>query len=561
MTRGQNLPKRVLAHGLLVFCFTGIGVAGLSGCADKQVTDAAVVGTRTITAAQLLEFIQGLPETARQQGEGEARLHLQTMIDMELLVMEAGAQRFDASPAFLNRMMRIRRDKLTSLVEQRMIDVTMSDSAVTAYIEENDLNRAVRVADIMVPDLATAQMVLREIHGGADFAQVARKRSANQQTAARGGDIGRYVSRYELIPVLSEKLSHLPVGSVSEPIRIGKGYSVFKVLSETDFELKPEQRRKVAEELHASRYQAARAELVGELKLKYDLQPDTDGLAIFYDALQRGESAAPEDPLATVIFRFDDGVILGSDAIDAFQTIKGDPLSMAGDVGQLQILLERHVVPNAMMLEAAKRAGIAEEPETADWLTEQARQLLIMGLRASVLQETAPLSDADVQQYYEDNKGRFLHPEQTKVQEVLTETLSEAQRLRQMIEEEGADLGDLARQHSIRSLDIRDNDGRFHLHRHEAAEFGGFVEHAADAEIGKLMGPVQVHEGYSVFRVLSRNRKQETFEEAKWRAKSILRRRTHQKIFDEFMQEVRERYESQVKIFDRTVDQIDAGLL
>ena len=542
-------------------CCLWVGSAWLLGCAEPESSVVAVVGARTISAPEMVAFIQGLPEDARHKGEGEARIHLQTLVDMELLLMEARARRFDASPAFLSRMTKARHSKLISMFAERTIEVVVSDSDVTAHIAANHLDRTVRVADIMIPDLTTAQMVLREIHSGADFAQVARKWSANRQTAPQGGDIGRYVSRYDLIPILSEKLAQLPVGSVSEPIRIGQGYSVFKVLSETDFELKLEQRRKVAEELHASRYQAARAELVGELKLKYDLQPDTDGLAIFYDALQRGESAAPEDPLATVIFRFDDGVILGSDAIDAFQTIKGDPLSMAGDVGQLQILLERHVVPNAMMLEAAKRAGIAEEPETADWLTEQARQLLIMGLRASVLQETAPLSDADVQQYYEDNKGRFLHPEQTKVQEVLTETLSEAQRLRQMIEAEGADLGDLARQHSIRSLDIRDNDGRFHLHRHEAAEFGGFVEHAADAEIGKLMGPVQVHEGYSVFRVLSRNRKQETFEEAKWRAKSILRRRTHQKIFEEFMQEVRERYESQVKIFDRTVDQIDAGLL
>ncbi|MDA0337397.1 MAG: peptidylprolyl isomerase [bacterium] len=544
-----------------VFCCLWVGSAWLSGCTEPESSVVAVVGARTISTPELVAFIQGLPEDARHEGEGEARIHLQTLIDMELLLMEARTRRFDASPAFLSRMTKARHDKLISMFEERTIEVVVSDSAVTANIAAHHLDRAVRVADIMIPDLATAQKVLREIHNGADFAQVARKWSANRQTAPQGGDIGRYVSRYDLIPILSEKLAQLPVGSVSEPIRIGQGYSVFKVLSETTFELKAEQRRKVAEELHGSRYQAARAELVDELKQNYGLQPDTDGLAIFYDALKRGESAAPEDPLATVIFRFDGGVILGSDAIDAFQTIKGDPLSTVGDVGQLQKLLERHVVPKAMLLEAAKRAGIAEEPAIADWLTEQARQLLIMGLRASVLQETAPLSDADVKQYYEDNKERFLHPEQTEVQEVLTETLSEAQHLRQMIEEEGADLGDLARKHSIRSLDIRDNDGRFHLHRHEAAEFGGFVEHAADAEIGKLMGPVQVHEGYSVFRVLSRSRKQETFEEAKWRAKSILRRKTQQKIFDEFMQEVRERYDSQVKIFDGAVDQVDTSLL
>ena len=545
---------------VLALCCMWAGSVGLSGCAEQEFSVAAVVGARTISAPELLAFIQGLPEEARHKGEGEARIHLQTLVDMELLLMEAHRQRFDASPAFLSRMTRLRRDKLVSLLEQRMIDVAVSDSAVTGYIATNHLDRAVRVADIMVPDLAAAQTVVREIRRGSDFAEVAKKWSANRQTASRGGDIGRYVSRYELIPVLSEKLSQLAVGSVSEPIRIGRGYSVFKVLSETTFELNPEQRRKAAEELYASRFQAARAELVDELKSSYGLQPDADGLGTLYDALQRGESAAPEDPLATVIFRFDGGVILGRDAIDTFQAIKGNPLSTVGDVGQLQELLERHVVPDVMMLEAANRAGIAEEPETAAWLTEQARQLLITGLRATVLKETAPLSEADIRQYYEDSKERFLHPEQTEVQEILTETLAEAQRLRRMIEEEGADLGDLARKHSIRSLEVRDEDGRFHLHRHEAAQFGGFVEHAADAEIGELVGPVQVHEGYSVFRVLNRSRKQETFEEAKLRAKSILRRKTHEKIFDEFMLDVRERYDSEVKIFDAAVEQVDARL-
>jgi parvulin-like peptidyl-prolyl isomerase len=551
--------KWVSVPMFLVTCFACVGTYWLTACGEPQRQNVAVIGAQTITAEQLHTFIKELPESARQAGEGEARIHLQTLIDMEVLLMEAHAERFDASPAFLTRMARIRRDKLVSVFEQRTIDVAVSDSILTIHIEANDLDRAVRVADIMVPDLATANAVVSKIRGGADFGEVAMEWSANQQTASRGGDIGRYVSRYELIPVLSEKLSQLPVGAVSEPIRIGRGYSVFKVLSETTFALNAEQRQKAAEEFYASRFEEARSELVRDLKLQYDLRPDAEGLATFFSALQLGEAAAAKDPLATAIFRFGDGVILGSDAIDEFRTMKGNPLSTVADVGQLQELIDRHVVPKVMLLEAANRAGVAEEPETAEWLTEQGRQLLITGLRATVLRDTEALPEADVRQYYEDHKERFLHPEQTEVQEVLTETLVEAQRLRRLIEE-GADLGDLAREHSIRALDVRDEAGRFHIHRHEAPQFGGLVEHAVEVEVGELTGPVQVHDGFSVFRVLSRSRKQETFEEAKLRARSILRRLTQQQVFDDYLQGLRERYDGKVQVFEEAVEAVDARL-
>lgn len=557
--KGLIVGKPVSVQLFLIACLACVSTTWFAACGEPQLQNVAVIGGRTITAEELLTFIKKLPESARQVGKGEARIHLQTMVDMEVLLMEARAQRLDASAAFLNRMTRIRRDKLVSVFEQRTINVAMNDSILMAHIEANDLDRAVRVADIMVPDLATAQAVLRRIEDGAEFGKVAVEWSANRQTAARGGDIGRYVSRYELIPVLSERLSQLPVGAVSEPIRIGQGYSIFKILSETTFALNAEQLKKAAEELYASRFQAALDELVEDLKSQYNLRPDAAGLATFLSALQLGEAAAVKDPLATVIFRFDDGVILGSDAIDEFRTRKGNPLSTVSDVGELEKLIDQQVVPRVMLLEAANRAGIAEEPEAAAWLTEQGRQLLITGLRATVLRQTEALTDADILQYYEDNKQRFLHPEQTEVQEVLTETLEEAQRLRRLVEE-GAEFGELAHEYSIRPLDVRDEEGRFHLHRHEAPQFGGFVEHAVEAEIGELTGPVQVHEGFSVFRVLSRNRKQETFEEAKVRAKSILRRLTQQQVFDDYLQGLRERYDREVQIFDDAVDAVDARL-
>ena len=59
------------------------------------------------------------------------------------------------------------------------------------------------------------------------------------------------------------------------------------------------------------------------------------------------------------------------------------------------------------------------------------------------------------------------------------------------------------------------------------------MEAAIEAEIGELTGPVEVQEGYSIFKVLSRERKRETFAEAEMRVRSQLRRHRYRNAFNE----------------------------
>ena len=150
-------------------------------------------------------------------------------------------------------------------VEARRLDVAVSDDEVARYIEREGYDRAIRTADIMVPDLEAATRVLQLIEEGADFGDVARTWSANRETAARGGAIDRLATRYQMIPVLARELFPLPVGSVSRPVRVGQWYSVFKILEESRFDPTP----------HPLRVRA-RALVVFSLrrrKLKTNLEP------------------------------------------------------------------------------------------------------------------------------------------------------------------------------------------------------------------------------------------------------------------------------------------------
>lgn len=94
------------------------------------------------------------------------------------------------------------------------------------------------------------------------------------------------------------------------------------------------------------------------------------------------------------------------------------------------------------------------------------------------------------------------------------------------------------------------------MHRYESPQFGDFVEAAVEAKIGELTGPVEVQEGYSIFKVLSRERKRETFAEAELRVRSQLRRERHRNAFNEYIEELRRRYESEVSIHE---DRLEAA--
>ncbi len=507
----------------------------------------AQIGDEGITVGQLRKFIAGLPEDAKAEHTRveEARNHLNTMINIELLIMEAKAADLDESPEFLARLANARREKLISIFQDRALEVEeeVEESEVREYAERMGLTRAVRLADIMLPSRENALAALRELKNGVPFGQVAKKWSINKKTAAQGGDLGRYTTRENMIAPLQDKLFSLALGEITEPIKIGGRYSIFTAIADSTIELSPQRKLAIEMGLKKEKKQRAQSILVAELKEKYHLELDREGLALIAEKVRGGTSFAPETERNIVLYRYDGGEITAQDLTEAGR----DALAQLSDSSQVIAFAERHVVPNAMLLEAALRTGIDEEAETVEWLENQATQLLIRALRAQVLRAKVTIAENELRQFYEVHAARYLHPEQIEVQEILVETEAEALRLMEQIQK-GSPLGDLAKKYSIRSLADRDEEGRFHFHLFEKAFFGGFVEVAEKAEIGALTGPAKVNEGYSIFKVLSRERKRETFAEAEWRVRSQLKREKNRKAFNQFIEEVRNKYAAKVVI-------------
>ena len=99
-------------------------LAILGGCGSPVSDDAvARVGDREITADELLQFWADTPVLLRSEAEGVEALndYLQTLIDMELMLLEAETLRLESDPDFRRSWENERKRKLIFEFQLRKI--------------------------------------------------------------------------------------------------------------------------------------------------------------------------------------------------------------------------------------------------------------------------------------------------------------------------------------------------------------------------------------------------------------------------------------------------------
>ena len=503
-----------------------------------------------ITAADLRDFSGRMPEQLRGEMAGleRAKNHLQTMTDREILRLEAQARGLDRSRRFLKKLNKARKERIVGILQAREIEIETNPEEFEEFVAREEHDRAIRFSEIIVESKAAAERARAEIDGGRSFEEVAREMSLSRATAEHGGDRGRASVKVEIDPVFRGALFSLEVGEISQPIRFaGRLWAVVKVTDETSVKLGPMALQEVVKEFQSLKFREARDKLAAELAREYRLELNRGGVDRFLSRARIDKPFSPEEEDSIVLYTFTDGKITAGDLIEALKVRRQRPDSME-KADEVIDAATRFLVPDAMFMEAAVRSGIHEEPAVVAWLERQRRWLLIVELRASVLEGRLEVSGDEALQYFEDHAAMFADPELIVMDEILVATEEEALGLRKQIEK-GAAFAELAGR-SERALDHRDETGRVELYAFEKAAWGGLEAVAKTAPIGKLMGPLEVAEGYSVFRVLSRDRRQVTFEEVERRVVATVRWLRKQRLFEAEVERLREKYASEVEIHE-----------
>ena len=497
---------------------TLIGVAlaavhggGLATSADAG-TDAVLarVGGESITAADLAAFDDQLVEGHKKGKTGVAAdsLLLESIIDMRVMTLEAKSRGIDKEPWYEPKVetfhnMRVLKSYVSKNINQQVV---MTDDELQEHFLATNRHRALRLAGILVDTEAEAEELLDELDEGGDFAELAREHSLYVATKDQGGDIGIYLPKEATSEALRDKIFHLEVGAVSEPIRYpyeGKWrYTIIKILDEAPvpfWDVEQIVRGEVYERKRAEREAAVTDSLVAVYEPRLHLD--------FVGRMVRSIRDAQSDTIAS-------GIPTGIDPDAAVCTYKGgvmrlrdlQNLSAKGrrptdfsDSSAFVDYLQDREVKFRLFLEEARTAGLYEQPKVLKVVEFERQDLLVSTLKERAVDPRTVATDEEARAFYEGHPEAFLTYPTYEVVEILVAFEDLARQVRAEIDQ-GADAEELAASHSIRE-GAGHHGGRLSLHlKSPHRDLYKALEGYEEGDIG---GPVRLPKGYSVFKVLS----------------------------------------------------------
>jgi parvulin-like peptidyl-prolyl isomerase len=528
-----------------------------AGCGKKDVV--ARVGDETIGGEELREFIKGLPPGLRttKSGLDAQKDYLQTLIDEKLLVMEAEAQGLDTTMAFLTVFEEAVRNKGIEEFHNRNVvpKVPMvSEAEAREEFTKDGMDRERYLTRIVLATETEAITTLGLIRKGAGFEEIARRVSIDTTGSKGVGFVNKEWALRVGIPELI--FQSLPDNEVSEPLPVQGGYQLVRFTEErtADFE---KMKNRLQNRLWRQRLLLKQREVAEELAVRFHLRLDAGGLAFLKERAQglqrRFFPQLSETEGRRVLYHYDGGTITVGDFIGALRRIGTRPTyEDSTSVTQTAWVT---IIPDAVFWEAARRQKVMEEPKMLWWRERKRTELLIHRLRQVTISGRITIDDEETKAFYTGHQHLFQKPETLWIQEILTETEEEAQNLRKRIER-GEDITRLATAYTIRPH-VREEGGKLHIHNYERPVYGEMLDEAQRAETGKLIGPVKVKEGFSVFKVLSKEGGGvEPFDSAKRRAMAIIREEKESRMFGALLDELRRKYANRVTIDEERLKRV-----
>ena len=180
------------------------------------------------------------------------------------------------------------RASITKSMTQRMIiqrdiepKISVSEEQMQEEYEkkkDTEFTRAATVSlqEISIPDdaggIVLAGEIVERARANEDFASLARTHSA-APTADSGGDLGE-ISQGDMSSELETIAFALSVGEVSDPVRIGEGYRILKVVARTSGSVVPfaVAKNQIRNVMMASRFQDAYDTYIAEVREGADIE-------------------------------------------------------------------------------------------------------------------------------------------------------------------------------------------------------------------------------------------------------------------------------------------------
>ncbi len=254
----------------------------ICGCVSK--TDHSAVLARfdgtTITQNQFNKKVESLPKSVQEVARRRKKEFVKDMAVEHFLMKEADRQGLEKQADVQDLVKQARKKIILAKLIENEVDrrVTVRLEEVSQYYEfhkeEFMTPLLLKASHILVKTPEEADQIKKELEAGADFEELARKKSLDS-TAIRGGDLG-FFQKGRFVPEFEDAVFKMKKGELSGVIQTQFGCHVIKLTDRLeptlrDFRaVKPLVEERLLNEKRSKAFKAFVEKLEGSTKIEFD---------------------------------------------------------------------------------------------------------------------------------------------------------------------------------------------------------------------------------------------------------------------------------------------------
>ena len=252
-----------------------LGAAGGAFAQDAEKESVVVtVNGKVITTTELGYVSAELgPRLAQMPAEQQKAALTQVVVDLALVAQSAEEQKLDQTDEFKKQMAFLRMRALRNEYFRKNVDEAITDADLKAAYEEQigaaPVRQQVKARHILLKEEAEALAVVKELDGGADFAELAKTKSTGP-SGPNGGDLG-FFGQGQMVPAFEAAAFALDKGAYTKaPVKTQFGWHV--ILAEDKKDQPKPAFEKVEKDLRSFLAQQKFSALLNELKAKATIE-------------------------------------------------------------------------------------------------------------------------------------------------------------------------------------------------------------------------------------------------------------------------------------------------
>ncbi len=195
------------------------------------------VGGEEIKNSEVMEIWEGLFPGGKAPefngfDENIRQNVLRGLVSERLIYQEAMKAGYDKNAEVQKRIEQMKKQVLMQSFMEDKAEKMVTDAQLKAAYEkqkkEMGKQEEVKARHILVADEAEAKKIAAELKKGGDFDKIAKEKSTDKGSGARGGDLG-WFTKEKMVPEFADAAFKLKKNEISAPVKSAFGWHVIKL--------------------------------------------------------------------------------------------------------------------------------------------------------------------------------------------------------------------------------------------------------------------------------------------------------------------------------------------